>query len=313
MKLLTIGVGRKGAEISSMLSKKGIKVNRVPLFRCYAITNSLEDLKAIRLSQKSKFWLMSSDKVDVRSILNEILSRYEIHEGSLIITSLDDEFGVKTAIEFGRRLMDYSEDPVIGLGIVPSMNSLSPNELRQRIRSFRKSVRVLMLVEEGRMGGMVDALNIIARVGEIDLKKKIAGEVVIDTSDVFNAIMCDGFSIFGFAKRNLPISWLYKVLLRRESELVAVRTQRMVEMVEEALNNLSVRGDLETAKSALIVFAGNPNEITMDGLFSCIEMVESLNKNIIVRYGDYPIPRSTFVSVVVMLAGITRFKIDGGL
>jgi len=311
MKLLTIGVGKKGAEISSLLAKKGIKVNRIPLFRCYAITNSLEDLKSIRLSQKNKFWLMSSDKIDVRSILNEILSRYEIHEGSLIITSLDDEFGVKTAIEFGRRLMDYSEDPVIGLGIVP--NSFPPEKLRQSIRSFRKAVKVLMLVEEGKLGGVVDALNIVARVGEIDLKKKVAGEVVIDTSDVFNAITCEGFSVFGFSKRNLPLSWLYKVLLRRESELVAVRTQRMIEMVEEALSNLSVRGDLETAKSALIVFAGNPNEITMDGMFSCIEKVESLNENIVVRYGDYPIPRSTFISVVVMLAGMTRFRIDGGL
>jgi len=311
MKLLTIGVGKKGAELSSLLAKKGIKVNRIPLFRCYAITNSLEDLKSIRLSQKNKFWLMSSDKIDVRSILNEILSRYEIHEGSLIITSLDDEFGVKTAMEFGRRLMDYSEDPVIGLGIVPS--SFPPEKLRQNIRSFRKAVRVLMLVEDGKLGGVVDALNIVARVGEIDLKKKVAGEVVIDTSDVFNAITCEGFSVFGFSKRNLPLSWLYKVLLRRESELVAVRTQRMVEMVEEALSNLSVRGDLETAKSALIVFAGNPNEITMDGMFSCIEKVESLNENIVVRYGDYPIPRSTFISVVVMLAGMTRFRIDGGL
>ncbi len=313
MKLLTIGVGRKGGELSSVLAKKGAKVNRIPLFRCYAVTNSLDDLKSIRLSQRNKFWLMANDRVDVRSVLNEILSRYEIHEGSLIIASLDDEFGVRTAVEFGKRLMAYSEDPVIGLGIVPPFESISPEELKVRIRTFKKAVRVLMLVEEAKVSGVVDALNIIARVGEIDLRKKIAGEVVIDTSDVFNAITCDGFSAFGFSKRNLPITWLYKVLLKRESELVAVRTQRMVEMVEDALRNLSVSGDLSTAKSALIVFAGNPNEITMDGMFSCIERIESLNDSIVVRYGDYPIPRSPFVSVVVMLAGITRFRIGGGL
>jgi cell division GTPase FtsZ len=121
--------------------------------------------------------------------------------------------------------------------------------------------------------------------------------------------MCEGFSVFGFAERSLPITWLYKVLLRKESELVAVRTQRMVEMLEDALQNLSVNGDVETAKSALIVFAGNPNEITMDGMFSCIERIENLNDSIIVRYGDYPIPRSPYISVVLLLAGITRFKI----
>ncbi len=311
MKLLTIGVGKKGSKLSSLLAKKGVKVNKIPLFRCYAVTDSLEDLRSIKLSQKNKFWLMAGGgRVDVRSILNEILGRYEIHEGSLIITSLDDEFGVATAVEFGKRLMDYSEDPVIGLGIVPPIESVNPNELKQRIRKLRYAVRVLMLVEESRIDrNLIEALNIIARVGEIDLKKKIAGEVVIDTSDVFNALICEGFSVFGFAKRGLSISWLYKVLLRRESELVAVRTQRMVEMVNDALQNLSVQGDTETAKSALIVFAGNPNEITMDGMFSCIEMIENINDNIVVRYGDYPIPRAPYISVVLFLAGITRFKL----
>ncbi len=311
MKLLTIGVGKKGAELSSLLARKGVKVNGIPLFRCYAITNSLEDLKSIKLNQKNKFWLMVKDnRVDVRSVLNEILGRYEIHEGSLIITSLDDEFGVLTAVEFGKRLMKYSEDPVIGLGIVPPFDKIGPGVLKQRIRMLKDAVRVLMLTEEGKVGpNLIEALNIIARVGEIDLKKRVAGEVVIDTSDVFNAITCDGFSVLGFSKRRLPISWLYKVLLRRESELIAVRTQRMVEMTEEALQNLSVHGDVETAKSALIVFAGNPNEITMDGMFSCIERIEGLNEGIVVRYGDYPIPRAPYISVVILLAGITRFKL----
>ncbi len=311
MKLLTIGIGRKGSEVSSLLAKKGVKVNRIPLFRCYAVTNSLDDLKAIKLGQKNKFWLMARDgRIDVRSVLNEMLSRYELHEGSLIITSLDDEFGVDTAVEFGKNLMRFSDDPVIGLGIVPPFERVDPNDLRRRIRKFREAVRVLMLVEEEMIGqNLVEALNVIARVGEIDLKKRIAGEVVIDTSDVFNALMFEGFSAIGFAKRRLPVTWFYKVLLRKDSEVIAVRTQRMVEMVEEALQNLSVKGDVETAKSALIVFAGNPNEITMDGMFSCIEMVEKLNENMVVRYGDYPIPRSQSVSVVLLLSGITRFRI----
>ncbi len=310
MKLLTIGVGKRGAKLTSLLAKKGVKVNRIPLFRCYAVTNSLEDLKSIKLSQKNKFWMMDNSRTDVRSVLNEILGRYEIHEGSLIITSLDDEFGLKAAVEFGKRLMDYSEDPVIGLGIVPPLESMSYDELKRRIRTFKSGVRVLMLAEEGRVNqSLIEALNIIARVGEIDLRKRVAGEVVIDTSDVFNALAFEGFSVFGFSKRKLPITWLYKVVLKRESELIAVRTKRMVEMVNEALENLSLRGDTKTAKSALIVFAGNPNEITMDGMFSCIEAVEGLNDGIVVRYGDYPIPRAPYVSVVVLLAGITRIRV----
>ena len=307
MKLLTIGVGKDGAEVSSLLAKKGVKVNRVPLFRCYAVTDKLEELKDIKLSQKNKFWIMSGN---VRSVLNEILGRYEIHEGSLIIASLMRESDVRIAVEFGRRLMEYSDDPVIGLGIIPPLERVDFSELKERLRLFKKGVRVLMLVDSSRIDErLVEAMNVVARVGEIDLRRRIAGEVVIDTSDVFNALTFGGFSVFGFAKRRLPLTWLTKVLLRRRSELIAFRTQRMVEMVEEALRNLSVKADLSTAKSGLIVFAGNPNEITMDGMFSCIDVVERINEDIVVRYGDYPIPRAPFVSVVVFLAGMKGFKL----
>lgn len=307
MKLLTIGVGKDGAEVSSLLARKGVKVNRVPLFRCYAVTDRLEELREIRLNQKNKFWIMSGN---VRSVLNEILGRYEIHEGSLIIASLLRESDVRIAVEFGKRLMEYSDDPVIGLGIVPPLERMDFSELRERLRMFKRGVKVLMLVDSGKIDDrLVEAMNVVARVGEIDLRRKIAGEVVIDTSDVFNALAFGGFSVFGFAKRRFPISWLTKILLRRRSELIAFRTQRMVEMVEEALRNLSIKADLSTAKSGLIVFAGNPNEITMDGMFSCIEIVEKINEGMVVRYGDYPIPRAPFVSVVVFLAGMTKFKL----
>ena len=139
MKLLTIGTGKKGAEVSSLLARKGVKVNGVPLFKCYGVTNSVEELKSIKLSQKNKFYLMLGNrKVDVRSILNVILGRNEVFEGSLIITSLDDEYGVSAAIEFGERLMDYLDDPVICLGIVPPFENMSPAELRERIKKLKE-------------------------------------------------------------------------------------------------------------------------------------------------------------------------------
>jgi cell division GTPase FtsZ len=311
MKLLTIGTGKRGAEISSLLARKGVRVNGVPLFKCYGVTNSVEELKSIKLNQKNKFYLMLGNrKVDVRSILNVILGRNEVFEGSLIITSLDDEYGVSAAIEFGERLMDYLDDPVICLGIVPPFENMSPAELRERIKKLKEVMKVLILVEESKANDfLVKALNILARVGEIDIKKRIAGEVVVDTSDVFNSLVKEGFSMFGFAEKKLSITWFGKILLRRDSELMAMRIHRMIELVKEAMKNVSVRGDIDTAKSALIIFAGSPDEITMDGLFSSIELVESINEDIVVRYGDYPIPNSRTISVVLLFSGIMGFKL----
>jgi len=82
----------------------------------------------------------------------------------------------------------------------------------------------------------------------------------------------------------------------------------MLELTEEALRNVSINGDIEDAKSALLLFAGKQDELTMEGLFSSITMLENINREIVVRYGDYPIPGSRKVSAVLIFSGIRRFR-----
>ena len=302
MRLLTIGVGTKGGEISSFLYRKGVKVNKIPLFRCYAVLSSVDDVSRIKLDERNKFYLPKS--LDVTGVMNEILSRYEIYEGTMLVTSLDNEYDVKLTFEFGKRLRDVFEDPIMILGVVGSIKD--SGEFRNRIRALKKVSNVLMLTKEDKIEETLEALKVIAMVGEVDLKKRVAGEVVVDTSDFFNAVVSDGFTVVGYARRNIPF---FRFFMKR-SQLLAIRTQRMLEMVKEAVRNLSFEGDVESANSALIVFAGNPDEITMDGLFSCINFVESLNRDMAIRYGDYPIPNARFVSSVVLFSGLRRFKLD---
>ncbi|ADB57466.1 FtsZ/tubulin family protein [Archaeoglobus profundus] len=302
MRLLTIGVGTKGAEISSLLYKRGVKVNRIPLFRCYAVLNNLNDVSKIKLDEKNKFYLPKNS--DVTGIINEIMSRYEIHEGAMLITSIKEE-DFNVTIELSRKLREVLDDPVMVLGVL-SLKNVDSGELRRRIKSLKEFSDYLLLTREESVNETVEALNILARVGEIDLKRRVAGEVVVDTSDLFNALARDGFTVLGQSKRSIPI---FKFFMKR-SQLLALRTQRMVEMVKDAVRNLSFNGDIESAKSSLIVFAGNPDEITMDGLFASISFVESLNDGMVVRYGDYPIPRARFLSTVVLFSGLRKIKFD---
>lgn len=302
MRILTIGVGLKGAEISSVLHRKGIRVNRVPLFRCYAVLNRVEDVGNVKLDERNKFFIPRS--LDVTSILNEIMSRYEIHEGAMIITSFDNE-DVNVAVEISRRLKDVFEDPIMILGIL-NRGDIYSGEIKRKMKQLKDVSDFLILTMDEKIDETVEALNILARVGEIDLKKRIAGEVVVDTSDLFNALSKDGFTILGQAKRGIP----FLRFLMKRSQLLAIRTQRMLDLVKEAVNNLSFDGDIETAKKSLIVFAGNPEEITMDGLFASINFIESLNKEMVIRYGDYPIPNARFVSAVVLFSGLRRIKFD---
>jgi len=306
MRLLTIGIGARGGKFLSLLDKKSLRVNKMPLFRCYAILNDVEEVGKVKINDNNKFFLPKKDRLDVTGVLNEILSRYEVYEGSMLVTSLGDEFDVLVTAEVGKSLLNVFDDPVITLGILPSFEEVNSSDLRDRIRILKEASNVLLLVEEDKAEQSVEALNILARVGEIDIKKRIAGEVVVDTSDVFNALVKDGFSVFGVSKRSLPMFRFFS----KRSTLMAERTQRMIDMVNEAVKNLSLNGDISSAKSSLIVFAGNPDEITMEGLFSCIEYIESLNDEIIVRYGDCPIPNAKYVCVAVLFSGITRFNLD---
>ncbi len=315
MKLLTIGSGNRGAIISDLMAKYGMRVNRAPLFKCYAISDHIELLKSLRsIKDENKYHIWGEsllNEKDIKSIVNTIFSKYELFESILLTTSLGEEFGVSLSIELAKVLSDVCEEPVIALGVLPSLNDYSNlGELRNRIKELRKVVDVLILFEENQDtdSRIIESLNILAMVGEIDLKKKQASEIVVDTSDVLNSLKKEGISVIGTSKRKLPFSWFRKIFRRKEYEIKGLRTQRMIEMFKEAIeNNLSIGIDLETAKSALVVFSGDPEEITMDGIFSCIKMLEKINPDIEVRYGDYPI-RSNQLTAVVLFSGITRLR-----
>ncbi|WP_456468448.1 cell division protein [Archaeoglobus sp.] len=308
MRLLTIGSGLRGAKIVELLHKKGVRVNRVPLFKCFCVLNNEEHLRRVSLKEDRKFYVHGL-RGDVSGFVSKLTALYEIFEGSLIVTSLEDDFGYLTSLELCERLKKVTEDTVIALALVPQLDTSSIGEIKKRIRSLRDSTDVLILFE-GEVGveqKILKVMNLISLAGEIDLKKKVAGEVVVDTSDVFNALKGDGFAIAGIAERKIPLH-IKNLIFRKDSEMKALRTKRMIELTEEALKNVSINGDIESSKSALLLFAGKPEEMTMEGLFSSISMIENLNRDIVVRYGDYPIPGMRKLAAVLIFSGIRKFR-----
>jgi len=163
MRLLTIGSGLRGAKIAEMLHKKGVKINRVPLFKCFAVLNNEEHLRSVSLSDERKFYVHGM-KADVSGFVSRVTSLYEIFEGSLILTSLEDDFGYLTALEISERLRKVTEDVVISLAIVPQLDTSSIGEIKKRIRSLREASDILILFE-GEVGverKILEVMNLIA-------------------------------------------------------------------------------------------------------------------------------------------------------
>lgn len=311
MKLLTIGCGNRGSLVADLMAKKGVKVNKTPLFKTYAVANEVEPLKTLTsINKERRFHIRGNlNHKDVGSIINTIFSNYELYEGLLIPTGLDDEFGFSMSLEMCKKLQEICEEPVLTLGLLPNLDKTDLLELKKRIRELRKESDVLLLFEDNESTEtmLINSMNIISMVGEIDIKSKSTGEVVVDTSDVINSMMKEGVSVIGVAERKLPFWPLRKIFYRDEYEIRGLKTNRMVEMCEEAIGNLSSDVDVKDANSALIVFSGDPGEITMDGMFSCMSMLEEINPRFEIRYGDYPIKMS-HLYVVLLFSGIKKLK-----
>ena len=309
MRLLTIGSGTRGSQLADALAKNSVKVNKVKLFKCYAVANDIETLKALKgIPEEDRFHIaVPRAGADVGGIVNSIMEKPEIHEGCLIVATLDEDFSYFLGMELAEKVREAMEDPIIGLTTLTIGGEVA--EIRRRIKEFRKAVDILILFQEGEgvEEKIVSSMNLIALVGEVDLKKGRTGEVVVDTSDVFNSMMKPGISAVGCASRKLPHPLIKKLFMRKEYQIKGIRSQRMVDLLREAHENLSIGIDEESAKSALFVFSGDPEEITMDGIFACISLLEGLSPEIEVRYGDYPCGGRT-LSVALLYSGVTRLK-----
>jgi len=306
MRLLTVGIGLRGAKIAELFYKQGVRVNRVPLFKCFSILSDESQFKSVAIAEERKYYLR--DRRGVPGFINALTRHYEIWEGNLVIASLEDDFAFEVSMEFCERLKSFSEDPVVYLTLVPSLGNVDLTEIKRKMREIQR-VSDVILVFEGKAESdskIFNALNLLALAGEVDIRKRVAGEVVVDTSDVFNALKSDGFSVVGFAEQKLNFEFF-----KSGNELKAIRTRRLLELFERAMDNLSINAELGKAKSSLLLFCGPKEEITMEGVFEAINRVEKLNPEMVIRYGDCPISPSFLtkkIALVVLFSGLRSFK-----
>ncbi len=313
MRLLTIGTG-KGAKIAEMFSQKGARVNKINLFKTFAVVKSLEDLRTLKhIEDGKKFYAVYRDgEVDVRSVFNNILAFNELFEASLVICDLLDDFSCHSSMRIGEELDSTTEEPTICLAISPLLDSPEGvNVTFMRIKSLLRFFDFLFLFEkkDGYEDEILKTFNTLSLVGEIDVKKQVSGEVVVDTSDFINSLSGDGVSVVGIVTERLPMKILRRFRMVGRSEIIAERTERMVRMFDMAVKNIGARAEISSAKKGLVVFSGDPDEITMDGMFECIKSMERINPSMLVRYGDYPIPNSNELNAVVVFSGIKKFRL----
>jgi cell division GTPase FtsZ len=139
-------------------------------------------------------------------------------------------------------------------------------------------------------------------------------ESVVDASEVVNTLAGGGIATVGYAA--VPVESgaggrrRGRGLLRR-SEPVPVdegaSVSRATSLVRRAtLGRLTLPCEVEGAERGLVVLAGPPEQLSRKGIERGRRWLEDVTGTMEVRGGDYPVPDSTHVAAVVLLAGVTN-------
>ncbi|HJJ48287.1 MAG TPA: tubulin/FtsZ family protein [Methanocorpusculum sp.] len=239
--------------------------------------------------------------------------------------------------EFLRQLNETSPDPVFTILTLPGRNegarvSARASETLAQIRKV--SSANLIFDNETWMQRLEDAghhkigastpiqsyygqlndylsrqISLLLRAGEFGETGVDSAEVVLDAGEVLNTLSGMDLVAIGYALEKLPVvksgffhkAKMEKYLLDEGHQ----RTARIVELAKRAVyEDISVPCDLTSANKALILIAGPSSELSMKGFQTVRKWIDRSIKGLEMRAGDYPVPSTKYVGVIVVLAGI---------
>lgn len=160
-------------------------------------------------------------------------------------------------------------------------------------------------------------ISLLLRAGEAsDRPGTEIGEVALDAGEIVNTIRGMGYIAIGYAREEIPavqqdlISKLRPVTHSLQES--HQRAQRLVAIARRAvLEGISVSCELSAADKALILIAGPPHELSMRGYMTVRQWIDRTIRGQEVRSGDFPIPNTRYIAVIILLAGLDRvLKID---
>jgi cell division GTPase FtsZ len=275
---------------------------------------------------------IAADEID--SIVNAIDTRgtHDI-DAFVIVAGLGGGTGSGGAPVLARHLKRIYREPVYALGLIPA-----PEEGRLYTYNAARSLSTLVneadnvfvfdnaaWKNEGESvktaysrlnDEIVRRFGVLFRAGEVG--KAGVGEMVVDSSEVINTLRGGGISSVGYAVTEVVsertkqkkgfLGGLRDTFSKKEqAEEVLTgedKSAKIIALVRRAmLGRLTLPCDYSTAERALVLVAGNSDEMDRKGVEKAKSWVEENIAGVEVRGGDYPV-NSNYVAAVVVLATI---------
>jgi cell division GTPase FtsZ len=275
---------------------------------------------------------IAADEID--SIINSIDTRgtHDV-DAFVIVAGLGGGTGSGGSPVLARHLKRIYREPVYVLGLLPA-----PEEGRLYTYNAARSLSTLVneadnvfvfdnsaWKNEGESvktaysrlnDEIVRRFGVLFRAGEVS--KAGVGEMVVDSSEIINTLRGGGISSVGYAvtevlsdrtkqKRGFFGGLKESFSKKEKAEEVLMgedKSAKVIALVRRAmLGRLTLPCDYSTAERALVLVAGNPNEMDRKGVEKAKSWVEENIAGVEVRGGDYPV-ESNYIAAVVVLATI---------
>jgi cell division GTPase FtsZ len=157
-------------------------------------------------------------------------------------------------------------------------------------------------------------ITLLLRAGEAGERPGMEiGEVALDAGEILNTLKGMGCIALGYAREPVPavhpdlISKLRPATHSLQDS--HQKAQRLVGIARRAVSDgLSVACDLAGAEKALILIAGPPHELSMRGYMTVRHWIDRTIRGQEVRSGDYPVSNTSFIAVVILLAGLEKIQ-----
>lgn len=339
MRVFVIGYGQAGGRVADAFVEFGKKTGQNFVIRALAINTARSDLMGINNIPMDDRVLIGESLTkghgigadnevgaqvatdEVYTIQSEIDKRgtHQI-DAFLIVAGLGGGTGSGGAPVLARRLKKLYEEPVYGLGILPSKDegSLYSLNAARSLVTFVNEVDNLFLFDNDawKKGGesvkeafedineeIVRRFGILFGAGEANE----VGQMVVDAAEVINTLKGGGISTIGYASEEIQSEGLFKKFLGKKKPMENLDTvTRITSLVRRAVaGRLTIPCEVSTAEKALIIAAGPPKELSRKGIEKSKMRVEDMIRGKEVRGGDYPLVKGRHVSTIVLFSGVS--------
>ncbi len=239
----------------------------------------------------------------------------------LVIAGLGGGTGSGGAPVLARRLKKLYEEPVYGLGILPTKEegSLYSLNAARSLVTFVNEVDNLFLFDNDawKSGGetvkeafvdineeIVRRFGILFGAGEANE----VGQMVVDAAEVMNTLKGGEISAVGYAAEEVGSEGMFKKFFGKKGTTLdrMDSVTRIPSLTRRAVaGRLTISCDPSTAERALIIAAGPPKELSRKGMEKSKGRIEEMIRGTEVRGGDFPVVRSQYVSTVVLFSGVS--------